>query len=191
MQNEKLENITNQRKYFARNALRVLAAKTWLRVYRRHRVSFLFNCFLKQVNTFSKTFNNYFMYGLECSDAFSIIFWCSKNHHEEILKKKVNMSIFMIFNICFKRFVNILLYSLFSHLEFFESLYEPSRQWRGWQLTGGPELTHWRPKVNGRPKNWLANCFVVRFVLDSLVVHHDTLRYSGTYRLMLFESQMK
>ena len=32
-----------------------------------------------------------------------------------------------------------------------------------------------------------ANCFVIRFVLDSLAAHHDTLRYPGTYRLRSFE----
>ena len=33
-----------------------------------------------------------------------------------------------------------------------------------------------------------ANCFVNRFVLDSLAVLHDTLRYPGMYRLMSYEA---
>ena len=33
----------------------------------------------------------------------------------------------------------------------------------------------------------LGNCFVIRFVFDCLVVHHDTLRYPVMYRLMSFK----
>ena len=36
-----------------------------------------------------------------------------------------------------------------------------------------------------------ANCFVSRFVLESLAVLHDTLRYPGMYQLMSFEDWMK
>ena len=32
-----------------------------------------------------------------------------------------------------------------------------------------------------------ANCFVIRFVLNSLAVHHDTLRYPGMYPFLSFE----
>ena len=37
----------------------------------------------------------------------------------------------------------------------------------------------------------LGICFVNRFVLDCLVVHHDTLRYAGMYRLISLEDCMK
>ena len=36
-----------------------------------------------------------------------------------------------------------------------------------------------------------ANCFVIRFVLDTLAVHRDTLRYPGMYQLMSFEDCFK
>ena len=33
-----------------------------------------------------------------------------------------------------------------------------------------------------------ANCFVIRFVLDSLAVLHDTLSYPGMYSFMSYEA---
>ena len=33
-----------------------------------------------------------------------------------------------------------------------------------------------------------ANCFVIRLLLDSLAVLHDTLRYPGLYRLVSYEA---
>ena len=57
-----------------------------------------------------------------------------------------------------------------------------------------PRLTvHWRLWVSylATEKPIFAKCFVIRFVLDSLAVHHDTLMYPGMYELMSFEESMK
>ena len=63
-----------------------------------------------------------------------------------------------------------------------ESLYEPYRQWLGWQFTGGP-----KSQRLGMRKTIFENFSSIRFVLDSLKVHHDMLRYPGMYRWMLYE----
>ena len=47
-----------------------------------------------------------------------------------------------------------------------ESLYEPSRQWLGWKFTGGT-------------KCFLEILFGIRFILNVLKIHHDTLRHLG------------
>ena len=45
-------------------------------------------------------------------------------------------------------FAYILFYVLFSYFQFFESLYEPSRLWLGWQFTGGSKSTFtWKNKL--------------------------------------------
>ena len=45
---------------------------------------------------------------------------------------------------------------------------------------------HLQNQVPGHRKADFRNLFCCSFVLDSLAVHHDTLRYSGMYRLMLW-----
>ena len=72
------------------------------------------------------------------------------------------------FEIRFRIDFPIVLYIFFLH----ESLYEPSRQWLGWQFTGGPKLT-------------------IRLLLDSLVVHQDTLSYLGLCSLSSFKDYEK
>ena len=43
----------------------------------------------------------------------------------------------------------------------------------------------------GRRKTICESFSAIRFVLDGLKVHHDTLRYLGMYRLMWYEDYMK
>ena len=50
-----------------------------------------------------------------------------------------------------------------------------------------PQLADGRIHYLAAEKLNFANCFVIRFVLDILAVHHDTLRYPGMYQLMSFE----
>ena len=44
-----------------------------------------------------------------------------------------------------------------------------------------PQLADGRISYLATDKLNFANCFVIRFVLDSLVVPHDTLRYAGMH----------
>ena len=63
-----------------------------------------------------------------------------------------------VFFFCFS-FFQILTFLKFSSNPYFiwnlerfnfdESLYKPSRQWLGWQFTGGPK------SITSRPKNWI------------------------------------
>ena len=47
-----------------------------------------------------------------------------------------------------------------------------------------PQLADGRINCLAAEKLNSANCFVIRFVLDSLAVHHDTLVHPGMYQMM-------
>ena len=54
-----------------------------------------------------------------------------------------------------------------------------------------PQLADGRIHYLATEKSNFENCFLIRFVLDSLAVHHDALRHSGMYELMSCEDRMK
>ena len=103
----------------------------------------------------------------EFSDWVSSIFGCSKHHH-------LWLSIFFCFrtNISFSghfsKFQNR--FSVYNLFYLNESLYEPFRQWLGWQFTGGPKWCfrwHWGAEVSGAwpLRNWFLKIFL-QFVLS-------------------------
>ena len=54
-------------------------------------------------------------------------------------------------------------------------------------FSNSPEAADERNNYLGTEKLNFANCVVIRFVLDSLALHDDTLRYPEIYQLMTFE----
>ena len=77
-------------------------------------------------------------------------FWKRFDARRMIIRHFSNIWIFPSFHDC--RFLpsHILeFYFLFivSHWKLYESLYEPFRQWLGWQLTGGSRSITWRRKI--------------------------------------------
>ena len=54
-----------------------------------------------------------------------------------------------------------------------------------------PQQADLRISYPASEKLIFANSFEIRFLLDSLVVHHDALRYPRMYRLMSFEDCLK
>ena len=130
-------------------------------------------------------------------------------------RKYVSSSIFYFFWGIFVESIHHLKFKLFY---FNESLYEPLRRWLGWEFTGGPKFVcllglasllsflhccrvleacglfrfffFWKLFRDVRVLDG-ASFFVIRFVLNFLKVHHNTLRYLRMYRLLLFEDLIK